>query len=152
MYVVVHMLDFLNSILLFHSLPMGNCWTTCCLSVLHFTLCTTNNFHWTWKKKKEPLSLLVISLTDLWHGVGEDFTSQLAVVRDAVYCTPYLSVHGASSQCNEAVKDSNNQFPAHKLLKQVKGRTASTVTKSEERTGCNEAPLQTIILGAKCLG
>lgn len=88
----------------------------------------------------------------MWHGVGENFTSHLAVVRHTVYCRPYMSVLGASSQCSEAVKDSNNHFPVYKLLKQVKGRTASTVTKSEARTGCNEAPLQTIILGAKRFG
>lgn len=116
MYVVVHMLDFLN------------CFT--------FPLSSHGE------------------LLDYMLPVcpAENFTSQLAVVCDTVYCRPYLSVHGASSQCSEAVKDSNNHFPAYKLLKQVKGRTASTVTKSEEKTGCNEAPLQTIILGAKSFG
>lgn len=131
MYVVVHMLDFLNCFtfplsshgeLLDYMLPVCPAFYS-----LH------NIYLWTWKKKRErertPLSLLVISLIDLWHGVGENFTSQLAVVCDTVYCRPYLSVHGASSQCSEAVKDSNNHFPAYKLLKQVKGRTASTVTK-----------------------
>lgn len=37
---------------------------------------------------KNELSLLVILLVGLWHSVGEDFTSQLAAVCDAVYHRP----------------------------------------------------------------
>lgn len=49
-YVVVHILSFLNSALFFHSLPMGSGWTACCLSVLNFTLCTPHHSVKTWKK------------------------------------------------------------------------------------------------------
>lgn len=110
------MLSFLNPALFFHSLPMGSCWTACCLSILNFTLCTPHYSLWmqTWKKWATLFTGHLINRTVAQRGWGLHLTAGTGVWHSPLQTI--VSVHGVSSWWGEVVKSSSNHLPFSHVL------------------------------------